>query len=282
MGSDVPAIDRRIEVPTDRPGLRLIGQRHELSRTVIRSYYPKRHGSLAEIPAILRRSRDEIHRRAMPRVGVAIRRAARRSAFRSGGAETRHTIVDGGYTPKGGPLPGYQYPWPFTSTSTCSGDEPRPDSRPESALGGQLLSGFFAASWPRRRRLIGGRAADRGSGRRVRERRVRERLERVASVRSTPRSGFDFPALEPEGIDVALYLVEAQLRLLEQQRGPVFRLADDPLAFPLGLFLHVVRQPLRRQERVAQGLLALAVFLEDGSILASSWRRRSASRSVCS
>ncbi len=53
------------------------------------------------------------------------------------------------------------------------------------------------------------------------------------------------------------------MRLLEQQSGPVFRLADDPLAFLLGLFLHVVRQPLRRQEGVAQGLLALAVFVED-------------------
>ena len=63
-------------------------------------------------------------------------------------------------------------------------------------------------------------------------------------------------------VDVAIELVEARLRLLQQQVGASLRLPDDHLRLVLRRVLDLVGQPLRGQERVAQVVLALAVLVE--------------------
>ena len=64
----------------------------------------------------------------------------------------------------------------------------------------------------------------------------------VFSVRT---SAFDvvlhFAALHAQALDLALHLVEARLRLLQQQVGAALGFADDDAGFVLRLFLDVVR-----------------------------------------
>ena len=73
---------------------------------------------------------------------------------------------------------------------------------------------------------------------------------------------FDVAPPQPQLVDVALDLLEPDLRLLDEQVGASLRFADDQLGFVLRRFLDLVREPLRRQQRVAQVGLALAVLAE--------------------
>ena len=88
-------------------------------------------------------------------------------------------------------------------------------------------------------------------------------VERVAQRRDVGFDrGLDVLALQLEAVDLALDVLEARLRLLEQQIGAAFRLADDAPRLVLGVGLDVVRQLLRRHQRVLQVLLVLAVLGE--------------------
>ena len=61
-------------------------------------------------------------------------------------------------------------------------------------------------------------------------------------------------------VAVVVELVEPDLRLLEEHVGAPLRLADDQLGLGLRRLLQLLRQPLRRQQRVAQVVLALPVL----------------------
>src|SRR6185295_1457099 len=67
-------------------------------------------------------------------------------------------------------------------------------------------------------------------------------------------------SLELEAVDLALDVFEARLRLLQQQIGSPFGLADDPPGFQLGVGLDLVRKLLRRRQCALQVLLVLAVL----------------------
>ena len=58
-------------------------------------------------------------------------------------------------------------------------------------------------------------------------------------------------------------LVKPHLRLLDQDVGAPLGLAEDELALGLRGFLELLRQPVCRQQRVAEIVLALAVLREE-------------------
>ena len=78
-------------------------------------------------------------------------------------------------------------------------------------------------------------------------------------------SGVISPCAPPQSQlgDVPLDVFEACLRLLQQQVGATLRLAYDHLRLVLRRPFHLVGEPLRRLERVAQVLLANAMVGEE-------------------
>ena len=77
------------------------------------------------------------------------------------------------------------------------------------------------------------------------------------------KRSLDVTAAEAQLVDVPLDFFESALRLLKEQIGAALRLANDQLGLGLRRLFDLVCQPLGGQERVAEVVLALAVFDEE-------------------
>src|SRR5262245_51632250 len=75
---------------------------------------------------------------------------------------------------------------------------------------------------------------------------------------------FGVAAAQLELVDVAIHLLEANLRLLEQQIRASLRLAHDQLRLVLRDLLELVGHPLRGEQSVAQVVFPLAMLPEQG------------------
>src|SRR5688572_18522301 len=73
---------------------------------------------------------------------------------------------------------------------------------------------------------------------------------------------FDFTALHPHAVDLALHVFQPRLRLLQQQLGPSFGLANNLPGLRLGIGADVLGDALCRHHRVAKIPLVLAMLVE--------------------